>query len=371
MKNTLISFTIILLAILNSFSQSSTVTFFTQDGEKIWVVVNGEKKNKEPLTKVVIENLTAQNYKFKVLFQDEKIPALDKTVYTKDVDNNFHNSTYNIRKDTKGAKYVIRLSSDEIVTTTTTTTTTTSVPANTNTSTTTTINSQPQNQINAQTFNQTTTTTSTNGNPQDINMGVGINVNETENGVDMNINMGGVNVNTSTSGNNNGLNSSTNMNTGGVNTSTTTYSSTTTTTTTSSSNLGSGNNMQNTNTQIQQKPVEQHQKPAYVLPGYSGATGCPMPMSVESFNTAKSSISSKSFEDSKLTIAKQIVNNNCLLCSQVKEIMMIFGFEDTRLEFAKLAYKHTFDIGNYYQLNDAFKFESSIDDLNQFINNGN
>ena len=370
MKNTLVTIVVILLAILNSFSQSSTVTFFTQDGEKIWVVINGEKKNKEPLTKVVVENLTAQNYKFKVLFQDEKIPALDKTVYTKDVDNKYHNSTYNIRKDTKGAKYVIRLSSDEIVTTTTTTTTTTTAPASTNTSTTTTINSQPQEQTNIQTQNQTTTTTNTSGNPQNMNMGVGINVNETENGVDMNVNMGGVNVNTSASGNDNGMNSSTNMNVGGVSSSTTTYSSTTTTTTTSSSNTGNNNNTQNTNTQIQQKPVQQ-QKPAYVLPGYSGPTGCPMPMTNESFATAKQSISSKSFEDSKLTIAKQIVGSNCLLCSQVKEIMLLFGFEDTRLEFAKLAYKHTFDIGNYYQLNDAFKFESSIDELNQYINSGN
>lgn len=363
MKNTLFTIVVILLAIFNSFAQSSTVTFFTQDGEKIWVVVNGEKKNKEPLTKVVIENLTAQNYKFKVLFQDDKIPSLDKTVYTRDVDNKYHNSTYTIRKDTKGSKYVIRLNSDEVVTTTTTTTTT---PANTNTTTTTTINSQPQNQTNTQTYNQTTTTTS--GNPQNMNMGVGVNVNETENGVDMNINMGGVNVNTSASGNDNGMNSSTNMNIGGANTtnSTITSSTTTTTTTTTSSNSNLNNNQNN---QVNPKPIKQQQ--TYVMQGYSGPVGCPWPMAEGSFATAKQSISSKSFEDSKLTIAKQIAGSNCLLCSQVKEIMMLFSFEDSRLEFAKLAYKHTFDIGNYFQLNDAFKFESSIDDLNQFINSGN
>ena len=155
-------------------------------------------------------------------------------------------------------------------------------------------------------------------------------------------------------------------------TTTTTEAITTTTTTTTTSSSTSGINQQSVNntqnTSIQKEPT---QKPTtYVMPGYSGPTGCAMPMSSESFNTAKNSISSKSFEDSKLTIAKQVVGNNCLICSQVKEIMKLFSFEDTRLEFAKFAYKHTFDIGNYYQLNDAFTFEASIDELNQYISNG-
>jgi hypothetical protein len=356
MKSTFLTLIVILLAILNSFSQSSTITIFTQDGEKIWVVVDGEKKNKDPQTKVVIDNLKAQNYKFKVIFQDSNIPALDKTIFTKDADNNFHNSSYVVRKDTKGAKYVIRVNSDEIVTTTTTTTTTTTAPANTNTSTTTTINSQPNtNQTNTQTYQQNVTTTT--GTPDNVNMNVGINVNETPDGVNMNVNMGGMNVNT----------------TGTVTSSSTTTTTTTTTSNSSTVNPGknqtNSNNQSNVNNQSNQNQ-EHHQQPAYILPGYSGPTGCPMPMSNESFNTAKGSISSKSFEDSKLTIAKQVVGNNCLLCSQVKEIMKLFSFEDTKLEFAKFAYKHTFDIGNYYQLNDAFNFESTIEELNQYISNG-
>ena len=47
--------------------------------------------------------------------------------------------------------------------------------------------------------------------------------------------------------------------------------------------------------------------------------------------------------------------------------MLLFTFEDTRLDLAKYAYGHTFDIGNYYKLNDAFTFESSIDELNKYI----
>ncbi len=90
-------------------------------------------------------------------------------------------------------------------------------------------------------------------------------------------------------------------------------------------------------------------------------------MSQNDFQRLKTTIDSKSFEDSKLTISKQVLNNNCLLTSQVKDIMLLFSFEATRLDFAKYAYGYTYDLGNYYLVNDAFTFESSIDDLNNYI----
>ncbi|MCX6266722.1 MAG: DUF4476 domain-containing protein [Bacteroidetes bacterium] len=101
---------------------------------------------------------------------------------------------------------------------------------------------------------------------------------------------------------------------------------------------------------------------------YSGPKGCPRPMSNHAFDQALESLSSKSFESSKLTIAKQIAGSNCLLSRQVKEIMKLFSFESDKLEFAKFAYRHTWDLNNYFLLNDAFEFESSIDELNRYIN---
>ncbi|MBK9515283.1 MAG: DUF4476 domain-containing protein, partial [Flavobacteriales bacterium] len=44
-----------------------------------------------------------------------------------------------------------------------------------------------------------------------------------------------------------------------------------------------------------------------------------------------------------------------------------FSFEDSKLDFAKYAYDRTYDIGNYFKVNDAFTFESSMDELNEFI----
>jgi hypothetical protein len=106
----------------------------------------------------------------------------------------------------------------------------------------------------------------------------------------------------------------------------------------------------------------------YIMPGYSGAIGCAWPMEEGQFSDAVNSVSSKDFEESKLTVAKQITGSNCLTASQVKRMMGEFDFEESKLEYAKFAYDKTFDIGNYYKLNDAFDFESSIDELNQYIN---
>ncbi|MCX7728498.1 MAG: DUF4476 domain-containing protein [Bacteroidia bacterium] len=47
--------------------------------------------------------------------------------------------------------------------------------------------------------------------------------------------------------------------------------------------------------------------------------------------------------------------------------MKLFSFEETRLEFAKYAYSKVIDKENYYQVNDAFQFENSIEELNNSI----
>lgn len=106
----------------------------------------------------------------------------------------------------------------------------------------------------------------------------------------------------------------------------------------------------------------------YRMPGYNGPIGCDWPMSAPDFQNAMKTIDHADFESDKLTIAKQVLNMNCLTVEQVKQIGMMFDFEDSKLEFAKFAYGRTYDIGNYFILNDMFEFSSSIDDLNNYIN---
>ncbi len=120
-------------------------------------------------------------------------------------------------------------------------------------------------------------------------------------------------------------------------------------------------NQNNTNTN------QNRQNTTVYVPGYSGPTGCPMPMNNGDFQAAKGTISSKTFESTKLEISKQVLGSNCMTAEQVTEVTRLFEFESSKLEFAKFAYTHTYDKGNYFKVNNAFEFESSITDLQNYI----
>jgi hypothetical protein len=123
-----------------------------------------------------------------------------------------------------------------------------------------------------------------------------------------------------------------------------------------------------TTTTTNAAPVASPAPDHYVMPGYNGPIGCPWPMDENQFANAKRSVESKSFDDAKMTVAKQITGSNCLTADQVRRMMAEMSFESAKLEYAKFAYNKTFDIGNYYVLNDAFDFSSSVEELNNHIN---
>lgn len=314
MKRTFILLALALFSIMVK-AQMSNLIFFSEQGERFSVILNGVLQNPKPETNIKVTDLPAPSYKVKIIFEDTKLPQIDKNLAFQ---QGFE-STFVIKKNNKD-EYVVRWMNDVPLAQ--------ALPP-----------SQGQSVIVYTTtpaVQQTTTVTQSQTTTMNDGAGgasIGISVNDADLGVNINMNVDG-----------NGM--------GG--TQSTTYTTTTTTTT-------SGN------------PDETYQnnpppKQVYVLPDYNGPYGCAYPMSPQDFNSAKQSIASKSFEDSKLTIAKQIINTNCLLSAQVKEIMLLFSFEDTRLDLAKYAYGYTWDIGNYYKLNDAFTFESSIDELNEYIN---
>ena len=174
----------------------------------------------------------------------------------------------------------------------------------------------------------------------------------------------GENVNISMGVNGVGFNMNVRVDDGATGTGTTTTTRTTTRTTTTTT---TGGTITATPPVPAATPAPVREPEVFRMPGYTGPVGCGMPMSQTEFNDARKSIESKSFEDSKMTTAKQVGRDRCFTTDQVKGIMSLCSFEDTKLEFAKYAYDRTHDIGNYFKVNDAFTFESSIDDLNQYI----
>lgn len=91
-------------------------------------------------------------------------------------------------------------------------------------------------------------------------------------------------------------------------------------------------------------------------------------MSQISFISLLSVINNATFESSKIDIAEQAVNTNFMTSSQVLQLLKCFTFESSKLEIAKLAYSKVIDKGNFFMVNDAFTFDSSIDELNEYIN---
>ncbi len=88
-------------------------------------------------------------------------------------------------------------------------------------------------------------------------------------------------------------------------------------------------------------------------------------MSPSDFSALKYSIDNASFDHTKLTLAKSGISQNTLSIEQIREVILLFSFESTKLEIAKYAYNYTPDKDKYYQLGDAFTFDSSKNEIAQ------
>jgi len=91
------------------------------------------------------------------------------------------------------------------------------------------------------------------------------------------------------------------------------------------------------------------------------------PMNSRSFEQFKTTLRNESFDNTKLAVARQTIAANYLSAAQVKEVVQLFGFENSKLDIAKYSYKYTIDKNNYFLLNDAFAFSSSKEDLARYI----
>ena len=390
-KITLVALTF--MAISSAFAQMNAV-IYSEAGEKFTLYLNGEPMNSTPQANVKLQNLTSEFYQARVDFQDATLADFSN--------NNFAlhpgmEVTYQIKKNKKG-EYVLRFYTENPVSSSTATNstnsaakdfavvddapatpaanpvqTTTTVPAgNSKTTTTTTVTGTNSNQ-------NTSGNVGMNINVDGVNMGVNVQVDENGNAtggnVGMNVNADGVNfgmnVNVNepnNAGNGNvgmninvdGMNMGLNMNVPNMDVQTSGTTTTTTRTTTSSSTT---NSTVPAHTTIPSEPVREQPSNTTV----SGNGNCTRSMDQASFEKAKNSIAGKGFDETRLSTAKQVAKANCLTTDQIVEIMKVFGFDETRLDFAKYAYDYCFDTNNYYLVSEGFSFDSSSDELNEYI----
>jgi hypothetical protein len=314
----------LLLLVLSTFVFAQNppyghLTIFSEDGDKFYLILNGEKINDVPQTNLRVEELNQPYYNAKIIFADATLEPVSKnSLMLTDVDGIFADVTYKIRRDKNKATKMkmnyfssIPVRPDFIP------------PSNVHV-----IHyGQPvpppvqqvviQQPVTTGTVHQTTTTTTTSsGSGTGIN--AGINVDGVGIGVNINVNDGMM---------------------GG--TSTTTHTTTTTT---------------GGNTVIVQ-PVE---------PQPVGCAGA-RPMQNTSFNNAIQTLTKINFDDTKLKTANQIAQSNCLTTNQISQIAKLFSFEDNTLAFAKFAYESCTDPQNYFNLNSIFKFDSNAEALSEYI----
>ncbi len=86
------------------------------------------------------------------------------------------------------------------------------------------------------------------------------------------------------------------------------------------------------------------------------------------FEQLKNVIASKSFESTRMEIAKQAISRNYLTTAQVTDLLYLMTFDSSRLNLAIYAYGRTIDKQNYYQTYSVFTFNNSVDELVRYIN---
>lgn len=85
------------------------------------------------------------------------------------------------------------------------------------------------------------------------------------------------------------------------------------------------------------------------------------------FNQFVLQLKGESFDNNRLKTAKNYVLQNNLSADQIREIAVLFNFDNNRLEWTKAAYANCYDKGNYFLLKNTFSFESNYTKLVDYI----
>ena len=95
-----------------SFAQAigSSLTIFSENGDKFYLVLNGKKINTEPQTNVKAEGLKTELVNVQILFEDKNLKMISENRRVMGLDNIFQDVTCKIKRKSNG-KIVTRLQS--------------------------------------------------------------------------------------------------------------------------------------------------------------------------------------------------------------------------------------------------------------------
>ena len=80
------------------------ITVFSENGERFWLIINGEKINEKAEPRVVAEQVAGESWQIKVIFENQELKEINQNAYKIGNDREL---TYVIKKKRK--KMVLRL----------------------------------------------------------------------------------------------------------------------------------------------------------------------------------------------------------------------------------------------------------------------
>jgi len=92
-------------------------------------------------------------------------------------------------------------------------------------------------------------------------------------------------------------------------------------------------------------------------------------MNDRDFDNVLTQIDKEWLESNKLKSAINVVRNNSISAAQVKELLLLFSFENNKLELAKQAYGSTVDKRNYDLVLGVFSFDRTKAELERYVRN--
>lgn len=124
---------------------------------------------------------------------------------------------------------------------------------------------------------------------------------------------------------------------------------------------GQNNHSPNENAQGNHNPYNPGDNSTY------GNHYAPKPMTQPDFEQFKNAVKSQSFEDTKLQMIKNQPRTMRYTANQIKDLMGLFTFDDNRLAVGKYCYDLCVDPQNYYVTYNALTYDSSKNNLMEYI----
>ncbi|MFT7588278.1 MAG: hypothetical protein ACI959_000485 [Limisphaerales bacterium] len=102
---------------------------------------------------------------------------------------------------------------------------------------------------------------------------------------------------------------------------------------------------------------------------YSGYSAEPtlLPIHNSDFNRLIRTLEGQRFDNARVSIAVKAFEINAFSSNQVRRILNTISFENNRLDVAKASYASVIDPQNFHLVTDAFRFQSSINRLYDYI----